>query len=357
MRHRGSRGVRRRKPVVVVGAVAAGLLVAGGIAATRAGAAETPQWPDVPGFSLSDLPGFSGFGDDSDGDGSDGDGSDGDRADGDRADSDDASSGDADSANFDAGGSAAGDSAAGDSGSDASGAGDPARPAGDSGHRLGGADDASSAHRGPAAGDRSRAGDGAGATDHERSDPVAGAAAHAVQERPAAQKAAAAPAGQRPAMALRDAGGSLIAAAKQEVTAADISQSPDAPTQQQILALINGNRRAHGCEGVTLDRRLIEAANGHAADMARHDYFAHESRNGDGAGDRVTEAGYNWRHYGENIARGVDSAYEVVNGWMHSPEHRHNILDCTLHQMGVGVAIAGDGKRTIYWVQDFATPM
>jgi len=52
---------------------------------------------------------------------------------------------------------------------------------------------------------------------------------------------------------------------------------------------------------------------------------------------------------------GVDSAYDVVDGWMHSPEHRHNILDCRLDQMGLGLAIARD--RTAYWVQDFATPM
>jgi len=43
-----------------------------------------------------------------------------------------------------------------------------------------------------------------------------------------------------------------------------------------------------------------------------------------------------------------------VDGWMHSPEHRENIMDCQLRQMGIGLAFAGD--RTPYWVQDFATP-
>jgi uncharacterized protein YkwD len=88
--------------------------------------------------------------------------------------------------------------------------------------------------------------------------------------------------------------------------------------------------------------------------MARRRYFAHESPNGDGAGDRVRETGYRWKRYGENIARGVDSPYEVVDGWMHSPAHRENILDCRLHQMGIGLAIARDD--TAYGVQDFATP-
>ena len=40
---------------------------------------------------------------------------------------------------------------------------------------------------------------------------------------------------------------------------------------------------------------------------------------------------------------------------MHSPAHRENILDCKLHQMGVGLAIAARPTPP-YWVQDFATP-
>jgi uncharacterized protein YkwD len=44
----------------------------------------------------------------------------------------------------------------------------------------------------------------------------------------------------------------------------------------------------------------------------------------------------------------------VVDGWMNSPTHRRNILDCRLHQMGIGLAL--DGDRMTYWVQDFATP-
>jgi uncharacterized protein YkwD len=156
----------------------------------------------------------------------------------------------------------------------------------------------------------------------------------------------AAPAQDRPA--------GLISASREAVTAADVSSSPSSPVQQQVLALVNQNRRRGGCDGLSLDRRLIDAANEHAADMARRRYFAHESPNGDGAGDRVSEAGYRWKRYGENIARGVDSPYEVVDGWMHSPEHRENIMDCRLDQMGVGLAIAGDD--TAYWVQDFATP-
>ncbi len=172
-----------------------------------------------------------------------------------------------------------------------------------------------------------------------------------------AEPPAAMPSRPMAVLSQQDAGGSMVVAAKARVTASDISVSPGSPVQQQILALINLNRRQHGCARVRLDRRLIGAANAHAADMARHNYFAHESRDGTGAGDRVTHAGFTWRRYSENIARGEDSPYAVVDGWMHSPEHRQNILDCAVAEMGIGVAIAGDRSRTVYWVQDFATAM
>jgi uncharacterized protein YkwD len=164
------------------------------------------------------------------------------------------------------------------------------------------------------------------------------------QQQPALQP----PVAQRPAA-------STVAASHQEVTAGSVSTSPSAPVQQQVLTLVNGNRKRGGCDDLSLDRRLISAAQRHAADMAQRDYFAHESRNGDGAGDRVSDSGYRWRRYGENIARGADSAYEVVDGWMNSPVHRENIMDCQLEQMGIGLAF--DSDSTPYWVQDFATPM
>jgi uncharacterized protein YkwD len=181
------------------------------------------------------------------------------------------------------------------------------------------------------------------ATPHRPGGPAAGAAD---QDRPAAAD------DTRVGAAAQKAAGT--AAAQRDVSPASVSTSPSAPVQQQVLALVNENRRRGGCDDLSLDRRLILAAYGHAADMARQGYFAHESLDGDGAGDRVSEAGYRWRRYGENIARGPESAYEVVDGWMHSPEHRENILDCQLEQMGIGLAFAPD--RTPYWVQDFATP-
>jgi uncharacterized protein YkwD len=124
--------------------------------------------------------------------------------------------------------------------------------------------------------------------------------------------------------------------------------------QQEALRRVNDARRSHGCAPVTVNDRLIEAARRHAADMASRGYFAHRSPNGENAGDRVADAGYDWATYGENIARGQDSAAEVVDAWLDSPSHRENILTCAHSEVGVGLALNAD--HTPYWVQNLASP-
>lgn len=133
-----------------------------------------------------------------------------------------------------------------------------------------------------------------------------------------------------------------------------LNADPDTRVQQSVLALINDRRRARGCGELGLDDRLMVAARHHAAEMANNRYFDHESLSGDTAADRVQETGYRWSRYAENIARGQVNPHQVVRDWMNSPGHRQNILNCTLRQVGVGLAF--DTDHTPYWVQDFATP-
>jgi uncharacterized protein YkwD len=124
--------------------------------------------------------------------------------------------------------------------------------------------------------------------------------------------------------------------------------------QREGLRLVNDARRTHGCPPLAINSRLVEAARGHAVDMASRGYFAHRSPSGEDAGDRVSDTGYDWATYGENIARGQDSVAEVVDSWLHSPTHRENIMTCAHSEVGVGLAFDADHKP--YWVQDLASP-
>ena len=70
--------------------------------------------------------------------------------------------------------------------------------------------------------------------------------------------------------------------------------------------------------------------------------------------DRVEALGYRYAAVAENIAAGQNSAGEVVEGWMHSPGHRKNILNSDVTQIGVGHARGGEFGT--YWTQVFGKP-
>jgi uncharacterized protein YkwD len=107
---------------------------------------------------------------------------------------------------------------------------------------------------------------------------------------------------------------------------------------------------------VRLSGTLDGVALGHANDMAEHDYFEHEDRGGHSPADRVRAVGYRETLVGENIAYGVKSAEEAVQGWLDSPGHCENIMDPRFAEMGIAYAQGRVVKHGLYWVQVLAAP-
>lgn len=122
----------------------------------------------------------------------------------------------------------------------------------------------------------------------------------------------------------------------------------------QVIRLTNAERAKRGCKALSSDRELEAAAQAHSRDMAKHDYFAHDSRDGRSPFDRMAEAGYEYSAAAENIAAGQRSPADVVKGWMDSKGHRANILNCTYTEIGVGYAKGG--SYGTYWTQNFGKP-
>ena len=102
--------------------------------------------------------------------------------------------------------------------------------------------------------------------------------------------------------------------------------------------------------------RLATTSFKHAADMATHNYFSHDGRDGSKPSGRATRAGYVWRAVGENIAAGQDSADAVVQGWIDSPPHCANLMSDKFTEMGVAYAVNPSSQMGIYWAQVFGTP-
>jgi uncharacterized protein YkwD len=133
-------------------------------------------------------------------------------------------------------------------------------------------------------------------------------------------------------------------------TTAHAAVTPATTLETQVVAHTNTERAKHGCKALIVSPGLTKAARGHSSDMAKYNYFSHTGRNGSTFTARVKAAGYA-PAVGENIAWGYTGTTGVMTGWMNSPGHRKNILNCKAAKIGVGVA--RDAKGTIYWTQEF----
>jgi uncharacterized protein YkwD len=120
------------------------------------------------------------------------------------------------------------------------------------------------------------------------------------------------------------------------------------------LCVLNAARSRHGLHPLRLNRRLSRAARGHAHDMARRKYFAHDTLGGGSFLDRIRHTGYlNGAHrwiVGENLAWATDDQSAprgVTVMWMNSPGHRANILNATFREIGIGI-VTGAPARGIH---------
>lgn len=133
--------------------------------------------------------------------------------------------------------------------------------------------------------------------------------------------------------------------------------------RERALALVNEARGGEGMAELAPGENLDEAALAHAEDMARRDYYAHVSPEGETVAERFIDAGGDqWELVAENIARctgcpvppDVARVEELHEGWMNSPGHRANILGEGLSRFGFGIMT--DGEGALYAVQTFAGP-
>lgn len=124
--------------------------------------------------------------------------------------------------------------------------------------------------------------------------------------------------------------------------AASASQWADA--EQQMVDVINAERRAHGLPAVGFDRELRRVARDWTEVMARENRLYHNP-------DLATQVQRDWQRLGENVgwrSQSGASESELVNGlhqaFMDSPGHRANILRSDYNWVGVGVVVTSTGK-------------
>jgi uncharacterized protein YkwD len=120
------------------------------------------------------------------------------------------------------------------------------------------------------------------------------------------------------------------------------------------LCLLNAERARYGEQRLRFNGRLALAGVRHARDMVSKRYFAHSTPAGESFIQRIFNASYvppgsHW-HVAENLGWGAAAQSTprwIVTKWMHSPEHRHNILDGRLRDIGIAIVLGAPyaGKR------------
>lgn len=108
--------------------------------------------------------------------------------------------------------------------------------------------------------------------------------------------------------------------------------------EQTMLCLVNHARAARGLPALAASKPLVKAADHKARDILRCDEFSHEAC-GREFTYWMTRFRYRGCSEGENIAwgsGGLGTPASIFKAWMHSPEHRENILG-PYEETGIGL--------------------
>ena len=131
--------------------------------------------------------------------------------------------------------------------------------------------------------------------------------------------------------------------------------------ENRVLKLHNEAREKRGLKALCVHSALTDAARAHTKEMLAKDYTSHDSFNGETVKERLhrfgyTSEGYSYYLYGENIAWGCGSygsPESMFKWWMHSSEHRSNILKKSFREVGIGVltgTFKSCSQATVYTV-------
>ena len=138
-----------------------------------------------------------------------------------------------------------------------------------------------------------------------------------------------------------------------------ISPASSATWQEQMLTSLNAIREDKGLKPLIMCKSLTQAAQNYAKTMATQDFFSHEGKDGSTMGQRIQNAGYNWRNsrvasgIAENIAAGQGSVKTVMKDWKNSTGHFKNMTNGKFLHVGFGMAANQKSTHKMYWVQNF----
>jgi len=141
---------------------------------------------------------------------------------------------------------------------------------------------------------------------------------------------------------------------------ATCGEERDPGFESQVLSLLNTIRVQNGLRQLSSNPQLVNAALGHSTDMACNNFTSHTGSNGSTFRDRISAQGYTFTYASENIYYGFGEGFgdpqTAVDWWMNSQEHRENILNPYVTEIGIGYVYYASSQYGGYYTVNFARP-
>lgn len=122
-------------------------------------------------------------------------------------------------------------------------------------------------------------------------------------------------------------------------------------TDNGLLSASNDFRAQSGLPSLSLNSQLDKAAQAKAEDMAKKDYWSHDSPQGLKPWDFIPNDEYKYLKAGENLAYGFITSRSAVLGWMNSAKHKEIMMDKDFSDVGFGIvnipSYQGKGAQTV----------
>lgn len=131
------------------------------------------------------------------------------------------------------------------------------------------------------------------------------------------------------------------------ITASFIQTATLSEIIADVLNYTNEYRASKGLSPVVLNDELSKVAQAHADDMYENNYLDHTGLNGSTIATRILSGGLTYISCSENIAKGPNTPYDVVQSWINSEGHEANMVG--------NYDYIGIGYNGSYWVQCFLT--
>lgn len=143
-------------------------------------------------------------------------------------------------------------------------------------------------------------------------------------------------------------------------TSATCNPSGNDQYVSDLVTLVNNARTSNGLPALSVNQKLVTAAELHATDMICNDYLSHIALDGSTPEDRVSKQGYTASLVVEDIfalppAYGIN-AQTAFNWWMDNADYRADILNPNTTEFGIAYVEANQSLLGAYFVMVSAKP-